>query len=168
MSKFVTRALKDNHMTNTKYTPSTIRKYNFNTRFRLVSLGIVLAGASLLVACADNNTLRYAADAQSAGEKGNWALELSNSERAYETHPTASNEFNLATGYENTGQNAKATALYQDLISKGQYTPMTPGRNDDGTPVAASNGNMADESARRIEMINGRPSAVVDYPEMDR
>lgn len=147
---------------------NTILDVTFPARFRLLSMVIALAGASLVTACAGDNSLRDAADAQSAGNKGNWALETSNSEKAYAVNPTVMNEFNLATGYQNTGQNAKAMTLYQDLVSKGQYTKMNPGRNDDATPVAASDGNMADESARRIELMMGRPSAVVDYPEMDR
>ncbi|WP_146002798.1 hypothetical protein [Telmatospirillum siberiense] len=137
-------------------------------RFRLCSLAIGFAGASLLTACASDNSLLQGADARSAANKGNWASEVSNAEKASATNPTVVNQFNLATGYQNTGQNDKAIALYQDLVTKGQYTSVNPGRNDDGTPVAAADRNIADESARRIELIMGRPSDVVEYPEMDR
>jgi hypothetical protein len=141
---------------------------SFPAQFRLFSLAALLAGTALVTGCASDNSRSDAADAQSAGDKGEWALSASLSEKAYAEYPDVLNEFNLATSYQNTGQNAKATALFQDLVVKGSTTELTPGRNDNGVPVAASDGNLSDESARRIDQIAGRPSAVVAYPEMDR
>jgi len=140
----------------------------FSAQFRLFSLSVILAGTSPVAGCAFDNSRTDAANAQSAGDKGEWALSASLSEKAYAEHPDVLNEFNLATGYENTGQNAKATALYQDLVVKGSTTDLTPSKNDNGAPVSASDGNLSNESARRIDQIAGRPSAVVAYPEMDR
>jgi hypothetical protein len=144
------------------------RNTGFSAQFRLFSLSVILAGTSLVAGCASDNSRVDAANAQSAGDKGEWALSTSLSEKAYAEHPDVLNEFNLATGYENTGQNAKATALYKDLVVKGSNTELTPSRNDSGAPVSASDGNLSDESARRIDLIAGRPSAVVANPEMNR
>jgi hypothetical protein len=147
---------------------NTARNTGFSAQFRLLSLAAILAGTALVAGCAGDNSRIDAANAQSAGDKGEWALSTSLSEKAYAEYPDVLNEFNLATTYQNTGQNAKATQLYQDLVVKGSTTELTPGRNDNGTPVSASDGNLSDESARRIDQIAGRPSVVVAYPEMDR
>jgi hypothetical protein len=155
--------------------------------FRRFSLVAALACSSLVTGCAFDNSLRDEADAKSAGDKGQWALSTAFAEKAYAAYPDVSNEFNLATGYENTGQNAKAIALYQDLVIKGRSTGTTPtendelvpiaasdpwqmtsSENDDGSPMASSDPWLSDEAARRIRLMGGQPSGVTEYPEMNQ
>lgn len=137
----------------------------FPAQARILSLAAVMLGASLLASCAGNNAQLDSAAAQSAGDKGNWASETALAEKAYREDPDLLNEFNLATGYERTGQNAKATALYQDVVVKGKSTTMDANRPDGDSPAAITDANMSDEAGRRIELMAGRPSEVVPDQE---
>jgi hypothetical protein len=148
--------------------PAARRSFAIPARIRFFSVAVALAGATLLAGCDSGYSLRDEANSSSAGDKGNCAMQTSDSEKAYADHPDVLNEFNLATGYENTGQDVKAAALYQDLIVKGQFTQMQPNSNDNGSPVTNSDTNVADESARRIQLMEGHPSAINDHPEMSR
>lgn len=77
-------------------------------------------------------------------------------ERAVDAYPkSVSARFNLATGYATTGRTREAAAIYQQLISDGQYTWMYA-RRDAFHPNANRHFNVADESARRLASLNQR------------
>jgi predicted Zn-dependent protease len=77
-------------------------------------------------------------------------------ERAVDAYPkSVSARFNLATGYATTGRTREAAAIYQQLISDGQYTWMYA-RRDAFHPNANRHFNVADESARRLAEVSQR------------
>lgn len=102
-------------------------------------------------------------NAMSAGVRGDWTTQVTLAARAYRENPSLVNQFNLATGYENTGRSALAIPLYQDIASRGQfvsvkavYDPRTTPRGRLLLP------NLADEASRRLNAIAGRPASLAD------
>jgi hypothetical protein len=93
-------------------------------RMRMRTLFLILAmfGCGLMMACSSNISGDEEATGQSDTMKFDWVAATPLFERAYADHPDVTNEFNLATAYENTGQNAKAIPLYEGVVKDGKYT----------------------------------------------
>jgi hypothetical protein len=75
-------------------------------------------------------------------------------ERAEAGYDSVTNRFNLAAGYEATGRLQQAAAIYETLLTDGQYTYAisSPKAHDPGARVWRF--NVADESARRLQNIS--------------
>lgn len=99
-------------------------------------------------------------DALSAGLRNDWTTQTALAARAFREDPSLVNQFNLATGYENTGRSALAIPLYQDIASRGQYVSIKAAydpRNESrrGRLLLP---NLAAEASRRLDAIAGRPA----------
>jgi hypothetical protein len=88
-------------------------------------LSLVLACTVAAAACSVSS-LRDEAGGESETIKGDWAAATPLFEKAYAAHPDVTNQFNLATAYQNTGQTAKAIQLYEAVVLDGQFTITTP------------------------------------------
>jgi hypothetical protein len=91
-------------------------------RFRMGFLILGMVGCGLLMACGNDLSVGEEANGQSAALKFDWVTATPFFEQAYAAHPDVTNEFNLATAYQSTGQNAKAIPLYEDVVENGKYT----------------------------------------------
>ncbi len=84
-------------------------------------------------------------------------------EKANAGHSTVISRFNLATAYQRTGRGDEAAALYRGLLADGEYTYVILDprydRRDPRAQAGAERVNVADESARRLAMIQG-PAAL--------
>jgi hypothetical protein len=85
-------------------------------------------------------------------------------EKANVARSTVVTRFNLATAYQRTGRAPQAAALYRSLLNDGNYTyVLLDPRYDRRDPRAGLAGservNVADESARRLAMMEG-PAAL--------
>jgi len=76
-------------------------------------------------------------------------------EQAVEGNPNVSSRFNLASTYHQTGRLAEAAALYRGLVNDGQFVWGTS-RRDPAHQAPARRFNIADESARRLALIEAR------------
>ena len=83
------------------------------------------------------------------------------SQRSYQQKPDLFNEFNLATAYQHTGNNALAIPLYLDLVERGQYTPTASILNADGTMPPPMLATISLESAKRLGVLGVDDSAIV-------
>lgn len=135
-------------------------------RLRWLSLAIAIACPALVAACG-GGSLGEEATGSSEGMRGDWADATPLFEQAYAAYPDASNQFNLATAYQNSGQNAKATLLYEAVVLDGQYIPMNAGGNIRGTDREAdaipgmTNASLATVASRRLALMASR-KAVLD------
>src|SRR5579863_2073033 len=68
------------------------------------------------------NARRDEFEGEMAAQSGDWKMTLAFSEWSYQQTPDLNNEFNLATAYQHTGNNALAIPLYIDLVNRGQFT----------------------------------------------
>jgi len=94
-------------------------------RMRLRKLFVIVAmfGCGLMMmTCSSNISGGEEATGESDTMKFDWVAATPLFEQAYAAHPDVTNEFNLATAYENTGQNAKAIPLYEGVVKDGKYT----------------------------------------------
>jgi hypothetical protein len=82
-------------------------------------------------------------------------------EQATNEQYTISNRFNLAAGYQRTGRPERAAALYEGLVTDGQFTNMTTIRDLTNPRQRPRTFNVADESARRLATIR---SMNIDLP----
>jgi len=92
---------------------------------------------------------------EAASQRGDWKVALEFSERSYKQTPDIINEFNLATAYQRTGNNALAIPLYIDLEERGQYTPLATLLNYDGTlPKHVMLRTVSLEAAARLKPLD--------------
>jgi hypothetical protein len=137
------------------------------TMSRLFRLLTVSSALLALGACAYNQpgaeaNLRAKADRAWArgpdlaeSQRGDWKVALEFSERSYKQTPDIINEFNLATAYQRTGNNALAIPLYIDLEERGQYTPLATLLNYDGTlPKHVMLRTVSLEAAARLKPLD--------------
>jgi hypothetical protein len=129
-----------------KAIPSNLRNF---------SLALVVLGSALLGGCA-NQSLRDEADANSAATRGDWKHAEQFAEQAYLAYPSVNNKFNLANAYQATGQYAKASALYEMVVTEGNFTPTVPVAFADGSVDPNSVSPLSSEAARRLKMIAAR------------
>lgn len=121
-------------------------------RLRNYSLVLAVIGTSLVAGCVDP-AQRDLADANSAASRRNWVQSTAFAERAYAANPTVTTKFNLANAYQRTGQLAKASALYEDVVAEGEFTPSNPVAFVDGTTDPNMLSPLSDEAARRVKVI---------------
>ncbi|HEY8573137.1 hypothetical protein [Phenylobacterium sp.] len=76
-------------------------------------------------------------------------------EKAVDGYGDISSRFNLATAYMQTGRYAEAANLYRGLTNDGQFVWATT-RRDVRNQLPPRRFNIADESARRLALIEGR------------
>jgi hypothetical protein len=76
-------------------------------------------------------------------------------EKAVDGYGDVSSRFNLATAYMQTGRYAQAGELYRGLVNDGQFVWATT-RRDVRNQLPPRRFNIADESARRLALIEGR------------
>jgi hypothetical protein len=122
---------------------------------RTLSLLLAVTCVALVTACADNAPTEATAEADAV--RGDWAVAIPLFEEADAAHPgVAVNQFNLATAYENTGQNAKAIALYEAVVIDGQITPTSilPGSGRVRDPKTAP--DLSAEATRRMAIMASR------------
>jgi hypothetical protein len=106
------------------------------------------------------NARRDEFEAEMAAQSGDWKMTLAFSERSYQQTPDLNNEFNLATAYQNTGNNALAIPLYIDLVNRGQYTLTHSILKADGTMPRPMLRTISMESARRLGGLGGGDAVV--------
>jgi len=95
--------------------------------------------------------------AEEAGQAGDWAREVALAGASYSKSASLLNEFNLATAYMHTGQNALAIPLYADVAANGQYTDVIAQYNyRTGPRPARVSYNMTDEANRRLTELTGQ------------
>ncbi|MGZ6014137.1 MAG: hypothetical protein ACXWKM_00190 [Phenylobacterium sp.] len=126
---------------------------------RLISLAIAIATATSLATPVLAQDL---AERQSerAGVIGDWAQVVVLSGQSYRRQPTLENEFNLATGYEHTGQIALAIPLYADVAKYGEFThAVTLYDYSHGARVQRAGFNYSEEANRRLAMLTDTPVA---------
>jgi hypothetical protein len=106
------------------------------------------------------NARRDEFEGEMAAQSGDWKLTLAFSERSYQQTPDLNNEFNLATAYEHTGNNALAIPLYIDLVDRGEYTLTHSMLNADGTMPHPMLRTISMESARRLGRLGGSDAGI--------
>ena len=106
------------------------------------------------------NARRDEFEGEMAAQSGDWKLTLAFSERSYQQTPDLNNEFNLATAYQHTGNDALAIPLYIDLVDRGQYTLTHSMLNANGTMPAPMLRTIAMESARRLGGLGGSDAPI--------
>lgn len=104
--------------------------------------------------------------AEMAAQSGNWGMTLAFSKRSYQQTPDVDNEFNLATAYQHTGNDALAIPLYIDLVDRGQYTLTHSLLNADGTMPPAMLKTISQESAKRLARLGANDA--VAHPFLAR
>lgn len=134
---------------------------------RLIPLLATLAATSLAAqaALADERptvaTSQEAAkveqQAKEAAFNGDWNSVVALSASAYADTPTLENEFNLATGYEQTGRSALAIPLYQDVAANADFTVGRAVYNFRSTERRPAHLKyyLADEANRRLARLTG-------------
>jgi hypothetical protein len=132
-----------------------------SNRSRNISLVVAVVGGALMAGCSiGDGSLRAEADANAAASQYNWRQATPFAEKAYAAHPTASTTFNLANAYANTGQLAKAAALYEDVVAEGDFTPTNLVAFADGSPIDPKTlSPLSDEASRRLKLISAQLTA---------
>lgn len=119
-------------------------------------IALTMACSAFLAGCSNDTSLRDEANGETDALKGDWADATRLFETAYAQHPDVINEFNLATAYENNGQDDKATALYEGVLVDGYYTP-THLSTPDGDKAEATPGIfLSDEATKRMAVMASR------------
>jgi hypothetical protein len=127
-----------------------------------LSAGLILLGSSALAegpapvggGSAENRKIEL--KAESAAIDQDWAQETALAAAAYRRTPTLENEFNLASGYQQTGRSALAIPLYQDVVVHGQYVAGQAVYDYRHGPAPRRDRyNLADEAQRRLDQIAG-------------
>jgi len=104
-----------------------------------------------------------AENAQVASLSGDWTSEVALAGKAYREDPSLLNEFNLATGYVKLGRTTLAIPLFEDVAARGQYVHVQAVYNyasplNDGVRARHMDSTLSEESARRLNLIAGRPA----------
>ena len=108
-----------------------------------------LAGNSASAAVLESNS-------EQSAIAGDWYAVADQSGRAYNESPNLTNEFNLATAYMHTGQNALAIPLLLDSAANGQFTQAKVLYDyRSGQRPARIQYNVADEANRRLAILTG-------------
>jgi hypothetical protein len=126
-----------------------------STCARTLSLALAIAGPALVTACSDQS-LREEAGGESAGVKGDWVAATPLFEQAYAAHPDVVSQFNLATAYENTGQNAKAIALYEAVVLDGDFTETNLSTPTGGVTEPSQGVDLSAEATKRLAIMASR------------
>jgi hypothetical protein len=133
---------------------------------RMGALALAIVCPALLIACSGEVASRDEANGEMAGMRGDWAAATPMFEKAYAEHPDVVSEFNLATAYENTGQNDKAIALFEVVVIDGYYTEsrlLTPAGG-----VAEPNAAiyLSDEATNRMAVMASRKALLAHMAVM--
>jgi hypothetical protein len=128
--------------------------------FLIAVAGIALIGTPALAADRSSDSKDSAALSNMKGQAallaGDDATATAFEAKSYAKQPTLSNEFNLATAYQRTGQFALAIPLYQEVVSGGKYTNGLFVYNYRTTFRPGPAGfNYAQEASRRLDTITG-------------
>jgi hypothetical protein len=108
------------------------------------------------------------AQGEVAAQSGNWKMTLAFSERSYQQKPDLFNEFNLATAYQHTDNNALAIPLYLDLVERGQYTATASILNANGTMPPAMLRTISMESAKRLGVLGVDDGTILAWEGADQ
>jgi hypothetical protein len=135
-----------------------IRSAIIRKRLRTLLLFSALACSALVMACT-NDAGREEANGESDGIKMDWVAAVPQFEQAYAAHPDVTNQFNLATAYDNTGQYAKAKPLYEAVVINGKFTLMDTGtigqwhQTDEARAPGSQRSDLSAEASRRLNTM---------------